>query len=315
MRVIGLDTSTDTGGVALVEGGRLTGEYTLSLQRTTHSERLLPTVERVLSDAGIEPGDKPDGIAVALGPGSFTGVRIGVVTAKMFSFAWQVPVVGVLTLEALAYQMSGAAPFACPVMDARNGNVFTALYDVRGSFPIPLLPPALRAADTWFATVGEQLAEAMADTAPGSSPDPTSEASSGAAVDSAPKAAPRSAPDAAPRSAPKAAPWSEPDAAPQSAPTAAPGSALGALGTDGPIVFGGDGLFKYWPDIQALVGVRAVRVPPGFEVLRSGAVAMLGAMRLARGERDEAAQLSPIYLRKSEAERKWEARAKKRSPS
>lgn len=242
MRVLGLDTSTDTGGVALIEGNRLTGEYTLNLQRTTHSERLLPTVERVLADAGFGPEEKPDGIAVALGPGSFTGVRIGVVTAKAFSFAWQVPVVGVLTLEALAYQMSGTTPFACPLMDARNGNVFTAVYDVRGPVPTPLLEPALRDAAAWFASLGEALPE-------------------------------------------------------------------------GDIVFGGDGLFSYWAHIERLVGSRARRVPVGFEVLRSGAVAMLGAEKLARGEADDAGSLVPVYLRKSEAERKWEARTKTRSQS
>lgn len=258
MRVLGLDTSTDTGGVALIEGHRLTGEYTLNLQRTTHSERLLPTVERVLADAGVGREDKPDGIAVAVGPGSFTGLRIGVVTAKAFSFAWQVPVVGVLTLEALAYQMSGTTPFACPVMDARNGNVFTAVYDVRGAVPEAISPPALRAADTWFATLAERWHDLVR----------TGQTDFG-----------------------------------------------GELAVDAPIVFGGDGLFTYWQHIREQLGARALRVPAGFEVLRSGAVAMLGAVRLARGDQDDPARLAPVYLRKSEAERKWEARAKKRSPS
>lgn len=244
MRVLGLDTSTDTGGVAVVEGGRLVAEYVLNLQ-TTHSERLLPTVERVLADAGLGPGDKPDAVAVALGPGSFTGLRIGVVTAKALSYSWDIPVVGVLTLEALALQMSGAAPLACPIMDARNGNVFSALYDVSGSEPKVLAEPALRPAREWFEAVGRGH------------------------VPSA----------------------------------------------DGPIIFGGDGLFIYWEDIQKLVGKRACRVAPGFELLRTGAVAMLGTVRLARGETDDPLQLAPEYSRKSEAERKWEARSKTRSPS
>ncbi len=251
---MGLDTSTDTGGVAVVDGDRLTGEYTLNLQRTTHSERLMPTVERVLADAGFGPQDKPDGVAVALGPGSFTGLRIGVVTAKALAFAWQVPVIGVLTLEALAYQMSGATPLACPVMDARNGNVFTALYDVTGPLPRPVAPPALRAAQEWFATLRDEAVRV-----------------------------------------------------PEVSDAGHPGA--------GSIVFGGDGLFSYWDDIRRLVGAGARRAPAGFEVLRSGAVAMLGARRLARGEADDAARLAPVYLRKSEAERKWEARSKTSSPS
>ncbi|MFS8523308.1 MAG: tRNA (adenosine(37)-N6)-threonylcarbamoyltransferase complex dimerization subunit type 1 TsaB [Limnochordales bacterium] len=250
MRVLGLDTSTDTGGVALVENGRLIAEYTLNLH-TTHSERLMPAVERVLEDAGFGPGDKPDAVAAALGPGSFTGVRIGVVTAKALSYAWGVPVVGVLTLEALAYQMSGVAPWAAPVMDARNGNVYTALYDVRGPVPEPVVPPALRAAEPWFASLEREPAEAPA--------------------------------------------------------------AGGAAG--GPIVFGGDGLFAYGDAIRRLAGGRARLAPAGFEVLRSGAVAVLGALKLARGEAGDPATLTPVYLRKSEAERKWEARSRTPSPT
>lgn len=267
MRVLGLDTSTDTGGVAVVAGDRLVGEYVLNLQRTTHSERLLPTVERVLADAGFAPEDKPDAIAVALGPGSFTGLRIGVVTAKTLSYAWDVPVVGVLTLEALALQMSGAAPLACPIMDARNGNVFTALYDVRGAEPVAVVEPALRPAHDWFTALGSGHAFGEDMRGVGDADESTG------------------------------------------------GSVMTKVDVDAPIIFGGDGLFNYWEDIRRLVGERARRVAPGFELLRTGAVAMLGAARLARGEADDPMQLTPVYLRKSEAERKWEAQSKTRSPS
>lgn len=261
MRVLALDTSSETGGVALVEDGRLVAEYVLNLQRTTHSERLLPTVERVLQDAGLGSGQRPDGIAVAVGPGSFTGLRIGVMTAKAFSYAWRVPVVGVGTLEALAYQLSGAAPWACPLLNARNGNVFTALYDVRGAEPVEVAAPALRPAARWFGWLaGGGVGE---------------EAGTGGVWPSDTEADRR----------------------------------------NGTVMFGGDGVPDFWDEIVRMVGDRARRPAPGLELLRTSAVAMLGAARLARGQADDPMSLTPAYLRESEAERKWEARSRRPSPS
>lgn len=177
MRVLGLDTSTATGGVALLDGERLVGEYTLNVQRTTHAERLMPALERVMADAGWDPAARVDGIAVAVGPGSFTGLRIGVVTAKALSYAWRVPVVGVSTLEALAYQAGGAGgthrgrrpqdaaePGAgqagadvliCPMLDARHDHVYCAAYSPGADRPVLQLPPELRALDEWLPMLEE----------------------------------------------------------------------------------------------------------------------------------------------------------------
>lgn len=163
MKVLGLDTSTDTGGVAVASDGVLLAEYNLALQRTTHSERLLLVVRQVLQDAGTssEPGAPPvEGIAVAVGPGSFTGLRIGVVTAKSLAYAWNVPVVGVSTLDALAYQAAGGAAVVCAVMDARHGNLYSAVYDVTGELPAPLLAPGLRRASDLFSNLAAELTEA-----------------------------------------------------------------------------------------------------------------------------------------------------------
>lgn len=251
MRILGLDTSTETGGVALIDGERLVAEYTLSLQRRTHSERLLPAVRRVLDDAGEygrADGQPPvDGIAVALGPGSFTGLRIGVVTAKTLGYTWRVPVAGVSTLEALAYQASGGGDVVCAIMDARHGNVYSAVYDTTGPAPVPLLAPGLRVARDLFAALGRELAD------------------------------------------------------------------VGFA--DETVVFTGDGLNVYWDSIKVQLGRRAGRVAQAYEQLRCGAVAMLGAVRLARGQHDDPMSLAPLYLRKSEAERNWELHAKKLSHS
>ncbi|MBI5167513.1 MAG: tRNA (adenosine(37)-N6)-threonylcarbamoyltransferase complex dimerization subunit type 1 TsaB [candidate division NC10 bacterium] len=104
----------------------LISEYTLNIE-ATHSERLLPSIHRLLSDAGLKIGD-PDGIAVALGPGSFTGLRIGLSTAKGLALASGKPVVGVPTLEAMAWNLPFCPYWICPILDARKKEVYCAIY-------------------------------------------------------------------------------------------------------------------------------------------------------------------------------------------
>ncbi|MGE5508809.1 MAG: tRNA (adenosine(37)-N6)-threonylcarbamoyltransferase complex dimerization subunit type 1 TsaB [Chitinophagales bacterium] len=126
MLMLALDSSTRVGSVALVAGGVLAAEYTLSVQRT-HAERLLPAIAQVLKDAGRTPADL-DAVAVTRGPGSFTGIRIALATAKGLAYALQRPLVGVSTLSALAYGVAGLGDFACPLIDARRGEAYAALY-------------------------------------------------------------------------------------------------------------------------------------------------------------------------------------------
>ena len=131
MRIIGIDTSTAAGGVALAESGRLVAEYTLQLT-ATHSERLMPALQQVMADAGWE-GSSVDAIAVVLGPGSFTGLRIGVATAKALAYTWQIPVVGVSALTALAWQVGWAGQVVVPMVDARRQTVYTQVFTGLGS--------------------------------------------------------------------------------------------------------------------------------------------------------------------------------------
>lgn len=126
MRILALETSTLAGSVALLDGDQLVGEYTLNI-RTTHSERLLAAVDRLLQDAGWTPG-MLEGLAVAVGPGSFTGLRIGVSTVKGLAFSLGIPVAAVSTLEALAWSLPFARDQVCPVLDARKGEVYAALF-------------------------------------------------------------------------------------------------------------------------------------------------------------------------------------------
>jgi tRNA threonylcarbamoyladenosine biosynthesis protein TsaB len=100
MRVLAIDTSTLAGGVALVDGERTVAEYVLDI-RLTHSERLMPAIDRVMCDAGWTPRDL-SGLAVAVGPGSFTGLRIGVSAVKGLALALALPIAAVPTLDALA---------------------------------------------------------------------------------------------------------------------------------------------------------------------------------------------------------------------
>jgi tRNA threonylcarbamoyladenosine biosynthesis protein TsaB len=126
MRLLAIETSTLAGGVALLDGDRLVGEYLLDV-RVTHSERLMAALDRVLHDAGVTL-DEIDALAVAVGPGSFTGLRIGLGTAKGLAFGRDLPVAAVPTLDAMAAGVPFAALPVCPVIDARKGEVYVSRY-------------------------------------------------------------------------------------------------------------------------------------------------------------------------------------------
>lgn len=126
MRILAVETSTLAGGAALLDGERLVGEYTLNI-KATHSERLMVAVDRLLQDCGWTTADL-EGMAVSIGPGSFTGLRIGVSAVKGLALALGIPVAGVPTLDALAATLPFAAHPVCPVLDARRGEVYASLY-------------------------------------------------------------------------------------------------------------------------------------------------------------------------------------------
>ncbi len=126
MRVLAVDTSTLAGGVAVLDGDRVIGEYRLDV-RITHSERLMVAVDRVLADARWTVGHL-EGLAVAVGPGSFTGLRIGISAVKGLAFALSLPIAAVPTLDALAASLPFAAFPVCPVLHARTGEVYASLY-------------------------------------------------------------------------------------------------------------------------------------------------------------------------------------------
>jgi tRNA threonylcarbamoyladenosine biosynthesis protein TsaB len=126
MRLLAVETSTLTGAVALLDAGRVVAESRVNVA-VTHGERLMMAIDGVLRAGRWQLGDV-EAFAVALGPGSFTGLRIGLSTVKGLAFATGKPVVGVPTLEALAWRLPFCAYPVCPVLDAKKNEVYAALY-------------------------------------------------------------------------------------------------------------------------------------------------------------------------------------------
>ncbi len=126
MRVLAIDTSTNAASAAIMEDDLLLGEYILN-HKQTHSQKLMVMVEQILSDLELAARDI-DVYAAAVGPGSFTGLRIGVETVKALAHAAGKRVVSVGTLEALAYNVPYTGHVIVPVMDARRKNVYAAAY-------------------------------------------------------------------------------------------------------------------------------------------------------------------------------------------
>jgi tRNA threonylcarbamoyladenosine biosynthesis protein TsaB len=124
MLILGIDTSTDNLGLALIENNQLKGEYNLSLKRK-HSEKLLPLMEQMFDLLEIKPKDL-DAVAVSIGPGSFTGLRIGITTAKLLARIFNIPVKGISTLEIMAAGVE--SEYLLPMLDARHGRVYYSFY-------------------------------------------------------------------------------------------------------------------------------------------------------------------------------------------
>lgn len=128
LRILAVDTTNSSGSVALLEDRRLVGEIA-GESGTTHSARLLGAVDHILRSESLAIADI-GAFAVAAGPGSFTGIRIGLSTIKALAFASGKPVVPVSSLRALALKLALAgAPLVCPVLDAKKGEVYAALFE------------------------------------------------------------------------------------------------------------------------------------------------------------------------------------------
>ncbi|WP_101697975.1 tRNA (adenosine(37)-N6)-threonylcarbamoyltransferase complex dimerization subunit type 1 TsaB [Clostridium minihomine] len=128
MKILAIDSTAVAASAAVMEDDRLLGEFFIHTKQT-HSQTLMPMVQQVLDCTGISINEI-DLFAAAAGPGSFTGVRIGVACVKGMAMAQNKPCVGVSTLEAMAYNLSCPGAVVCAVMDARREQVYNALFQL-----------------------------------------------------------------------------------------------------------------------------------------------------------------------------------------
>ncbi|MFZ1984101.1 MAG: tRNA (adenosine(37)-N6)-threonylcarbamoyltransferase complex dimerization subunit type 1 TsaB [Desulfatitalea sp.] len=138
MRILAVDTATEVCGLALFVNGQVMAERSIA-QGVTHSKVLMEALSTLLQEAGLDMATL-DGLAVTRGPGSFTGLRIGISTVKGLVLATGKPLVGVSTLAVLAHQAPGGTPWVCPMIDARRKEVYWSLYRRQGDNLLRMLP-------------------------------------------------------------------------------------------------------------------------------------------------------------------------------
>ncbi len=228
MRILAADTATTTCSVALLVEDVVAAEHSLAAG-PNHSAWLMPTISRVMSDTRHRIGDV-DALALAIGPGSFTGLRVGLAAMKGIAIAAHKPLVGVDTLDALAYGFLFADQLVCPVLDARMGEVYAALYRPSGGKINKQGPDMVLSVEELFRHVEE------------------------------------------------------------------------------PTIIFGSGASRHKEEVVRMIGDRAIFPNQGSCGPRASRVAMLAAERLKCGQPDDPNTLEPVYLRKSEAERKRECR-------
>ena len=153
MIILGIETATHAGSVSLVDEERQIALYELDSRRS-HSGRLLGAIKRILQDAALTLRDI-HGIAVSIGPGSFTGLRIGLSTAKGLCLANEFPLAVVCTLDAMASRFPFSRVPVCPMLDARKKEVYAALYNVEDEEPTRLIEPRAIAPDEFLEGISE----------------------------------------------------------------------------------------------------------------------------------------------------------------
>ena len=126
MKILAVDTSTRMGSIALADSEQLVAQIQLNLE-TTHTEKLLPAMDAVLRQTSWDLSHL-NGLAIAIGPGSFTGLRVGLATLKGFAAAHHLPLVGISTLEALAHNGALSDLPVAAILDAKRGEVYAGIY-------------------------------------------------------------------------------------------------------------------------------------------------------------------------------------------
>ncbi len=146
MKIIGMDSSGLTASVAIVEDSTLVAEYSVNYKKT-HSQTLVPMLDEISRMTELDLSTV-DAVAIAKGPGSFTGLRIGSATAKGLGLALNIPIVEIPTTDGLAYNFVGTDRLVCPIMDARREQVYTGLYEFEDDELKVLLPATAEPVET-----------------------------------------------------------------------------------------------------------------------------------------------------------------------
>jgi len=152
MRILAIDSSGQTASVALWENDLTLAEFSIHAKKT-HSQTLLPMLEEIRRMVDLDM-DTVDAIAVAAGPGSFTGLRIGASTAKGLAWTLGIPVVPVSSLMGLAANVTQEGAVVCPIMDARRNQVYFGIYRITRGLPEVLLEPAAASVEEAVACAG-----------------------------------------------------------------------------------------------------------------------------------------------------------------
>lgn len=153
MNVLAIDTSTNVLGVGIVSDEKVIGEYSTNMKRN-HSTRVLPAIDYLLKDCGMDI-KKIDKIVVADGPGSYTGLRIGITIGKTFAWTLNIPLSSVSTLQLMASTGRYFNGILSPIIDARRGNIFTGLYKYAGDRLINIIEDQHIASEEWAKRVKE----------------------------------------------------------------------------------------------------------------------------------------------------------------
>lgn len=233
MKVLALDTSSIVATCAIMDDDRLIGEYILNHKRT-HSQKIMPIVKEILESCELKPQDI-DVYAASKGPGSFTGLRIGITTIKSLAHGTDKPVVGVSTLDALAFNLPFSEGIVVPIMDARGERVYTGIYKWEmGNFYVVEKPMAVDLKD--IINILRERNER--------------------------------------------------------------------------VIFNGDGTLVYREKIEEALGERAIFAPKSANMPRASSVAELALTMAKECKTETYLQLTPEYLRKSQAQREYDERMK-----
>lgn len=147
MKVLAIDTSNQAMSIAVLDGERMIGEITTTIKRN-HSERLMPAIDELMNDIQWKPSEL-DRIVVAKGPGSYTGLRIGVTIAKTLAWTLGVELVGISSLKTLAGNCESSTHYLVPLFDARRKNIYTGLYQWQKGILVQIEPDTHISAELW----------------------------------------------------------------------------------------------------------------------------------------------------------------------